>query len=140
MTKVCFSTPGKKKEHPSLLTDACVKQQGFNFNTQPATEKRSRSVSSTPQQNKKNDPRDKSRKEREEKMVGVPRVSRSMEWLNKKKDEKRGVAFLFAPVGWQRIGMGRALYEREKVFRKVIDDVSTLWIRFEANPADRQRM
>lgn len=54
----------------------------------------------------------------------------SMEWLGKKKKDRRGVAFLFAPVGWQRIDMGRALYEREKVFRRVIDDVSHLHASF----------
>ena len=31
------------------------------------------------------------------------------------------VAFLYAPVGWQRPDMGRQLYEREAVFREALD-------------------
>ena len=31
------------------------------------------------------------------------------------------VAFLYAPVGWQRPDMGRRLYEREAVFREALD-------------------
>ena len=31
------------------------------------------------------------------------------------------VAFLYAPVGWQRPDMGRRLYEREVVFREALD-------------------
>jgi len=34
------------------------------------------------------------------------------------------ICFLFAPVGWQRLGMGRFLYEKEGVFRKIVDGVA----------------
>ena len=36
-----------------------------------------------------------------------------------------GVAFLYAPVGWQRADMGRALYDNEAVFREALDAAAT---------------
>ena len=35
--------------------------------------------------------------------------------------DRVGVIFLFPPVGWQRINMGRALYEKDRTFRHSIE-------------------
>ena len=35
------------------------------------------------------------------------------------------IGFLYAPVGWQREDMGRALYERGGLYKRVLNDVGS---------------
>ena len=50
------------------------------------------------------------------------------------KEASTKTGFLFAPVGWQRTDMGRALYERGGIYKKVLNDV-----RAPASPHRRSR-
>ena len=38
--------------------------------------------------------------------------------------QHHGLGFVFGPVGWQRENMGRALYDRGGVYRRVFDEVA----------------